>query len=555
MKSGAKTLKALLLAFAMALLMGATSSYAFTVKDGETVLDSPDENRWYQRVGTAPDGRQIISNVFEGSKAEVGLSVHLSASDLRLSDDTDPDSGEIIYYVFVNNTSVYAELTKEDDAIILKDNTCILTNTGTEVSSEDISGGIYTPPANYSEYFFYESTESDELADIIAYYLNKYPDVYEEMLVTYEAVKTDPDDDISGDDIIIIGGPPVIGDPEGELNNNPGKPDEESDDELKPAPEPTPQPEPVPAPAPEPVPAPEPIPEKEIVKNEPEIKTLPAPKVFEQKKEELIPTVKDEDIYLPKRIETTIIGEVLNHRIAATVPAGVDERSVSKLQKQISDTIDGLIQEITDDRDSAKGRVSEETLNKIEKAISEGKDISAELVVEKVEAESIPASDAEAFVRVAADNEHSNLKIGKYFNISILIKTEDGEELGTYNEMTDMVTLTLPRPKDIPCPKGMEYVVIRIHDKETTIIPVKVNRDGSLSFETDRFSSYALAVREVVDEEVAKAPGMDSAKASAKGGDLMDFVKWFLRILLFAFASGTIVILSSFIDKKRAKKK
>ena len=175
--------------------------------------------------------------------------------------------------------------------------------------------------------------------------------------------------------------------------------------------------------------------------------------------------------------------------------------------------------------------------------------------MEKVEADSIPASDAEAFVRVAADNEHSNLKIGKYFNISILIKTEDGEELGTYNEMTDKVTLTLPRPKDIPCPKGMEYVVIRIHGKETTIIPVKVNRDGSLSFETDRFSSYALAVREVMDEEIAKAPGMDSAKASAKGGDLMDFVKWFLRILLFAFASGTIVILSSFIDKKRAKKK
>ena len=101
----------------------------------------------------------------------------------------------------------------------------------------------------------------------------------------------------------------------------------------------------------------------------------------------------------------------------------------------------------------------------------------------------------------------------------------------------------------------MEYVVIRIHGKETAILPVKVNRDGSLSFETDRFSSYALAVREVVDEETAKASGMDSAKTSVKGGDLMDFVKWFLRILLFAFASGTIVILSSFIDKKRTNKK
>ncbi len=549
MKSGAKTLKALLLAFAMALLMGATSSYAFTVKDGETVLESPDDRKWIQRTGIYPDGRLVTVNIFEGGKAENGLSVELSAADLRQSDNLAPYSGEVLYYLFVDNTTVYAELTKEDEAILLKDNTCTIINTGTEIPSEDIKGGTYTPPADLRDYFFYgDNAAIRELTSVIMFFLDKYENIYDEMLVTYKPDETDPDDDdISGDDPIIIGDTPPIENPDKE----PEDPPEEPPAEQEPAPAPAPSPAPAPAPEPEP----EPVPEKEIVKNDPVIETPPAPKVSEQKKEESIQVAKNEDIYLPKRIETTIIGEVLNHRIAATVPAGVDERSVSKLQKQISDTIDGLIQEITDDRDSAKGRVSEETLNKIEKAISEGKEISAELLVEKVEADSIPASDAEAFVRVAADNEHSNLKIGKYFNISILIKTEDGEELGTYNEMTDKVTLTLPRPKDIPCPKGMEYVVIRIHGKETTIIPVKVNRDGSLSFETDRFSSYALAVREVMDEEIAKAPGMDSAKASAKGGDLMDFVKWFLRILLFAFASGTIVILSSFIDKKRAKKK
>ena len=64
----------------------------------------------------------------------------------------------------------------------------------------------------------------------------------------------------------------------------------------------------------------------------------------------------------------------------------------------------------------------------------------------------------------------------------------------------------------------------------------------------------ATLPNEIEDEE-AKAPGIDAAKAAAKGDDLMDFVKWFLRILLFAFASGTIVILSSFIDKKRTNKK
>lgn len=544
MKSGAKTLKALLLAFAMALFMGATSSYAFTVRDGETVLESPDDKRWYQGIGIYADGRTVTVNFFEGSNAETGLRVELSASDLQPSVDTYPYVGEVKYFAFVNNVSIFAELSPEDDAVLLKDSTCTLINTGTEIPSEDIKGGTYTSPSNYEE-INYDEIGTKELIAFITFFLNRYEDVYNQMLVTYKPVETDPDDDdISGDDpIIIIGDPPPIENPDKEPENPPEEPPIVQ--------EPTPEPEPTPAPEP----VPEVLPEIEIVKNEPIVATPPAPKASEQKKEEPGKFIKSEDTVIPKRIEATIIGEVLNHKVEATVPAGVDERSVSRLQKQISDTIDGLIQEISDNQDSVKERVSEETLNKIEKAISEGKEISAELVVEKVEPESVPADDIEAFVRVSTDNEHSNLKIGKYFNISVLIKTDDGEELGTYNEMTGKVTLTIPEPKDIPCPKGMEYVVIRIHGKETAILPVKVNRDGSLSFETDRFSSYALAVREVVDEETAKASGMDSAKTSVKGGDLMDFVKWFLRILLFAFASGTIVILSSFIDKKRTNKK
>lgn len=542
MKSGAKTLKALLLAFATALFMGATSSYAFTVRDGETVLESPDDKRWYQGVGIYADGRTVTVNFFEGSNAETDLRVELSASDLQPSVDTYPYEGEVKYFAFVNNVSIFAELSPEDDAVLLKDSTCTLINTGTEIPSEDIKGGTYTSLSNYEE-INYDGIVTKELTAFIMFFLNRYEDVYNQMLVTYKPVETDPDDDdISGDDpVIIIEDPPPIENPGEGSNDHPEEPPVEQ------------EPEPVPAPAPAPVP--EVLPEIEIVKNEPVVATPPAPKASEQKKEEPGKFIKSEDTVIPKRIEATIIGEVLNHKVEATVPAGVDERSVSRLQKQISDTIDGLIQEISDNRDSVKERVSEETLNKIEKAISEGKEISAELVVEKVEPESVPADDIEAFVRVSTDNEHSNLKIGKYFNISVLIKTDDGEELGTYNEMTGKVTLTIPEPKDIPCPKGMEYVVIRIHGKETAILPVKVNRDGSLSFETDRFSSYALAVREVVDEETAKASGMNSAKTSLKGGDLMDFVKWFLRILLFAFASGTIVILSSFIDKKRTNKK
>ena len=207
------------------------------------------------------------------------------------------------------------------------------------------------------------------------FFLEKYEDIYNEMLVTYKPVETDPDDDdISGDDpvIIIIGDKPPIKDPDEIPNDNP------EDTPVIPDPEPVPEPAPVPEPEPEPEPVPEVLPEIEIVKNEPVATIPPTPKVSEQKKVESGTFIKSEDTNIPKRIEATIIGEVLNHKVTATVPAGVDERSVSRLQKQISDTIDGLIQEITDNQDSVKERVSAETLDKIEKAISEGKEISAE---------------------------------------------------------------------------------------------------------------------------------------------------------------------------------
>ena len=186
----------------------------------------------------------------------------------------------------------------------------------------------------------------------------------------------------------------------------------------------------------------------------------------------------------------------------------------SQLKNQIEIKKVFLIYEIKNNPSAAQERVSEQTMNNILRALSEGKEISAEIKVEMTTAETIPENDVEAFLLVTAGNAASHLKIGKYFNIGIMLKADDGEELGNYNEITEKLTFTIPKPKDVPCPEGMEYVVIRIHDGEAAIIPVTVNKDGSLSFETDRFSSYALAVREVMDEEVAKSAGANSEKGS-----------------------------------------
>ena len=542
MKNGIKAIQIILLALAFAIFFGKTNSYAFTVKDGENVIESPDDSRWIQRTGVYFDGRYLIINIFNGNNAQNGLSVTLSKEDLKNASERPPFSGEIKMYFFAYNTSISAELTKEDDALIFKDYTCTLTNTGTEIPSENIKGGDFNP-SEYEESDFEYDGNYDEvipLSDIMLFYTNRYHEVFGKLLVTYEPSEETPEDNPSENGETTETGDPV----------NPSEPEENHEDpvvETPPTPEPKPSPAPAPTPTPAPEPTPEPKPEEEDKVTVPEREIVKEP----EKKQEPIQEAKLSETPAPKRIETTIIGEELKYKVSAVIPAGVDERVVSKLQKQISDTVDDLLQEINEDPSSAKERVSEETYSNIERALSEGKTIFAEVSVESTEKESVPESDLEVLDSVAEDNKETNLKIGRYFNISIMIKADDGEELGTYNEMTETLVFTLPKPKDVPCPPGMEYVVVRIHNGVASLIPVTVNNDGSISFETDRFSTYALAVREVMDEETAKASGIMDEGGNDEG--LMDFAKWFLRILAFAFASGTIVILMGLHDKKKNK--
>jgi len=556
MKIGGKLIQAFFLTLTIALFTGVTNSYAFTVKNGDTVIEQPDDVCWIQKTGVFYDGRLVTVNAFNGESAENGLSVELSAADLRESAVPFYYTGEIKFYIFVNNTSVFAELTKDDDAYLLKDCTCTLTNTGTEISSSDIRGGDYNPSEDDTlNDFDLDMAETLTPAEVIILVTGRYRGIFNKMLVTYDASgATNPD----------AGELPGTETPE-----NPSQPETPPEPETPPAEPPATEDqsasEPVPAPTPEPSPQPEevkpsePAPEFHVPTEKETVVNQEAPEQQAPEKKETTITVNEQEATQEakvtdpsslKRTEVTITGEELKYYVSAVIPAGLDERAVSKLQKQISDTVDSLIGEISDNPSLAKERVSEETYRNIERALSEGKTLSAEVAIESTEKESVPKEDMEVLDAVTKEEEHTNLKIGRYFNISVKIKADDGEELGTYEEMPNTVLFTLPAPKDVPCPAGMEYVIIRIHKGEATIIPVTVNKDGSISFETDRFSAYALAVREVIDEEAAKAAGPISGE---DGEDIKDFGKWFLRILVFAFSCGIIVILMGLKDTKKPK--
>lgn len=98
-------------------------------------------------------------------------------------------------------------------------------------------------------------------------------------------------------------------------------------------------------------------------------------------------------------------------------------------------------------------------------------------------------------------------KIVSYFDISVLIKDKDsGKTIGKLTNLTEKVKFTIALPSDlVKASSGMEreFYVVRVHNGSTTIIPATLSKDGKyITFETDKFSTYALAYKDVASTSV-----------------------------------------------------
>ncbi len=101
--------------------------------------------------------------------------------------------------------------------------------------------------------------------------------------------------------------------------------------------------------------------------------------------------------------------------------------------------------------------------------------------------ETIPAAD-----KTLIDAKKDNNTIGMYIDVSMFMKvgTEEAERV---RELNSKVKISLVVPEDLR-KAGRNYKVIRLHDGEAELIDADYDEATfTLSFETDRFSSYALA--------------------------------------------------------------
>ncbi len=123
---------------------------------------------------------------------------------------------------------------------------------------------------------------------------------------------------------------------------------------------------------------------------------------------------------------------------------------------------------------------------KVLEAIDNGNAIATEIVIENLADAEVSDEDAKAIDSVLGGAE----KIAQYFDISVILK--DGEnELGTLSELGREIEFTIVVPEELKSVANRLYVV-RVHDGKADKLDTKLNEDGTLTFKTDKFSTYAL---------------------------------------------------------------
>lgn len=163
--------------------------------------------------------------------------------------------------------------------------------------------------------------------------------------------------------------------------------------------------------------------------------------------------------------------------------------------------------------DALKKAVEEAGYTEEEKeAIAAGEDVKVYLKVDN----QTPDAETKALVESKADGK----TVARCYDISLLRKVAayEAQKLTT---LSSEVAITMDIPADVKA-AGRTYYIIRVHNGAADILADLDDNADTITFKTDRFSTYALAYAETTvqpgDDDKPEVPG-DDDKPVVPGGD------------------------------------
>lgn len=189
-----------------------------------------------------------------------------------------------------------------------------------------------------------------------------------------------------------------------------------------------------------------------------------------------------------------------------------------------------------------------ETLKENKELAEAIKDKNVEIKVEVKEKE-VTKTEKET-IETAVNKEDTDLKVANYIDITITVKDADnGDSLGKLSTVKETITFTVAVPENLPkLEEGYEriFYIVRNHDGEIELLNA-TETDGKLKFESDKFSTYAIAYKDVEKTTTDTTIKDNSKEDIPQTGDNI-----IMFIIIFALAlTGILAIF--IIDKKKLK--
>ena len=177
----------------------------------------------------------------------------------------------------------------------------------------------------------------------------------------------------------------------------------------------------------------------------------------------------------------------------------------------------------------------------VKNAINAGDTITTNLEITKIEANEELIDKVNTLLEEITGNK---IVVG-YYNIEILINnTTLNTTLGNITELTNPLTLTVLLPDELQqVSEGYTrtYYMLREHDGKIEVLDTTVASDGkSLTFETDKFSNYALVYSDVLIDD--DEPVIDEPVENPSTNDSVGVFMALGAISVMGLATATVVL-------------
>ena len=255
--------------------------------------------------------------------------------------------------------------------------------------------------------------------------------------------------------------------------------------------------------------------------------------------------------------------------IMSTVPAQVFGDTTKEAVEKAEEVLTSMVEKVI-----AGGAVSgiDKTSEKaIREAVEKGEIITTKITSEVLDKKPADFENITSAVEKLAAKYDVNFQIEQYLDLGVNLLI-DGKKAGTITELDSPVEFTIAIPEEVQ-KVAKTYFIIRNHENtdgniETSVISPKVNADGTLTFTTDRFSTYALAytseeIKENIDQSGSGWIDVDDIKddtpgqngnvsdktdtGSSKTGDDSNIIVWAVLIL----AAGAGVVASGLYSRRK----